>query len=416
MGLFGKKKAEKNFEFRLVNRMEKDAFFQILKEQGWIEVEPPFEFDKNWETDRIRRSAKAYALKLGAEMLVEVEDPSFSSNIYNDLVYYVLKMDPYKQPLHNAPPQHFQATPQYSPPPQQQMETLYPVPNQNQMERQHPQQMPYQGGPQNAAAGHENNPPSREPYPQEHHHQPQAMGFDPRTQHSQHPGQGHNPYEGHEQHPHQNYDPYAQPPQQQHMYEQYPQDPYGQHQPMPGYGPPPQYGQPPDHGYPPEGPRPWGGPPQQIPYQPDEEGKIRVTETKELFLKAHYGSHEEAFLHTLDNLGKMLSMETSPFKFRDNREFLHPIVRIKKGAYFHLGTREMDIVLMKEAINSYKIMGNETHGLSKVNAMRDTLVVISTLGVPTIHILPDYEELDEAGKSDITQSLFGFLECYLPKM
>ena len=76
----------------------------------------------------------------------------------------------------------------------------------------------------------------------------------------------------------------------------------------------------------------------------------------------------------------------------------------------------MDLVLMKEAINSYKIMGNETHGLSKVNAMRDILVIISTLGVPTFHILPDYEELDEAGKSDITQSLFGFLECYLPKM
>lgn len=133
-------------------------------------------------------------------------------------------------------------------------------------------------------------------------------------------------------------------------------------------------------------------------------------------MKAHYNSHEEAFLHTLDNLSKMLSMEASPFKYRDNREFLHPTVRIKKGAYFHLGTREMDLVLMKEAINSYKIMGNETHGLSKVNAMRDTLVIISTLGVPTFHILPDYEELDEAGKSDITQSLFGFLECYLPKM
>ena len=94
MGFFGKKKKDdKKFEFRLVDRLEKGQFFQILKDQGWIEVEPPFEFDKNWETDRIRRAAKAYALKLGAEMLVEVEDPSFSSNIYNDLVFYVFKMD-----------------------------------------------------------------------------------------------------------------------------------------------------------------------------------------------------------------------------------------------------------------------------------------------------------------------------------
>ena len=296
------------------------------------------------------------------------------------------------------------------------------------MENQYPQQAQHQGGPQYATAGYDNKPPARDCFPQEQHHQPPIAGYDPRLQHGQHPGQGQDPYGGQGQHPgqrqdpyggqgqdpRQNYNPYA--PQQQPMYEQYPQDPYGQNQPIPGYGPPPQQGQPPGQGYPPEGQAPWDAPPQQIPYQPDEDGKIRVTETKELFLKAHYNSHEEAFLHTLDNLSKMLSMEASPFKYRDNREFLHPTVRIKKGAYFHLGTREMDLVLMKEAINSYKIMGNETHGLSKVNAMRDTLVIISTLGVPTFHILPDYEELDEAGKSDITQSLFGFLECYLPKM
>ncbi len=112
----------------------------------------------------------------------------------------------------------------------------------------------------------------------------------------------------------------------------------------------------------------------------------------------------------------MLSMANSPFQFRDNREFLHPTVRIKKAAYFHLGTRQMDLVLMKEAVNDYKVMGNESHGLSNVNAMRDTLVVIKTLGTPTFQILPDYEELDEPAKADITQSLFGLLECYLPKM
>ena len=87
-----------------------------------------------------------------------------------------------------------------------------------------------------------------------------------------------------------------------------------------------------------------------------------------------------------------------------------------KGAYLRLGTRQMDIVLMKEAINTYKIMGNEGHTLSNVSAMRDTLVVISTLGTPTFHLISDYEELDETSKSDITQALFGFLECYLPKM
>jgi len=50
-----------------------------------------FEFDKNWDVDRIRRAARAYSQKLGADLLVEIEDPAFSSNPYNDLVYYVFK-------------------------------------------------------------------------------------------------------------------------------------------------------------------------------------------------------------------------------------------------------------------------------------------------------------------------------------
>ena len=237
--------------------------------------------------------------------------------------------------------------------------------------------------------------------------QPQQQPYDPRYPPEQQPVPGQNPYDP--QYQQQGQDPNMQGQQPPQGY-----DPYGQNrpQPMDPYGPGPY---PPGMG-PPDGGSPWGAPPEPIPYQPDEDGKIRVTETKELFLKSNYSSHEEAFLHTLDNLAKLLSMDKCPFRFLDNRTYLHPTVRIMKGAYYSLGTRQMDLVLMKEAVNDYKVMGNESHGMSNVNAMRDTLVVIKTLGTPTFQILPDYEELDEPAKADITQSLFGLLECYLPKM
>ncbi len=423
MGLFGKKKKDdKKFEFRLVNRHEKDSFFQILAQQGWFELEPPFEFDKNWDTDRIRRAAKAYSLKLGAEMLVEVDDPSFSSNIYNDLVFYVFKMDPAKQPLQPVPAQTPPQAVQYSPPPVV-VEQKYAPLDQAPARDCAPQEM-FQENPQQFGT-----PPAHDPYGQTAQRQmqgtppsnPMGQAYDPRFQPGPAPQQGQQQNQF-AQPPGQGYDPRMQRPEAAHDprmtgYNPYPQGalPYGQ-QPMPGYDPRQQFGPPPGSAYPDDGHGQWGAPPQEIPYQPDEEGRIKVTDSKELFLKGNYTSHEEAFLHTLDNLSKMLSMEQSPFRFTDQREFLHPVVRIKKKAYLHLGTRQMNLVLMKEAINDYKVMGNESHALSNVNPMRDTLVIIKTLGTPIFQILKDYEELDEQSKSDITQSLFSFLECYLPKM
>jgi len=416
MGLFGKKKKAEKFEFRLVNRYEKDSFFQILAQQGWFELEPPFEFDKNWDTDRIRRAAKAYSLKLGAEMLVEVDDPSFSSNIYNDLVFYVFKMDPTKQIPQPGPAQTPTQAVQYSAPPVA-VEQQYAPPNQPparecampEGSQQNPQQFgtkpvhdPYGQAPPRQMQG---NPPTNP--------MGQAPGqpYDPRFQQGQTPMQGHHQQNQFAQQPGPGYDP------RMTGYNPNPQaaPPYGQ-QPMPAYNPHQQFGPPPGFAYPDNGQGQWGAPPQEIPYQPDEEGRIKVTDSKELFLRSNYTSHEEAFLHTLDNLSKMLSMDQSPFKFTDKRELLHPIVSIKKKAYLHLGTRQMNLVLMKEAINDYKVMGNESHALSNVNPMRDTLVVIKTLGTPIFQILADYNELDEQSKSDITQSLFSFLECYLPKM
>jgi len=92
MGWFDKNKGNANtLDFRTVGRMDRENFFYSIRQQGWVEVTGAFEFDKNWDVERIRKSARAYALKIGAEMLVEVKDPTYSSNPYNDLVFYVFK-------------------------------------------------------------------------------------------------------------------------------------------------------------------------------------------------------------------------------------------------------------------------------------------------------------------------------------
>ena len=140
MGLFGKGKEKRvNLDFRAVNRMERENFFHLLKQQGWSELENSFEFDKNWEVERIRRAAKAYAQKLGAGLLVEIEDPAFSSNPYNDLVYYVFKKDPQPQasPPANQRQQLSQSWYRQQQPPSQQ-----PVRTQNPQYPAYPQGTP----------------------------------------------------------------------------------------------------------------------------------------------------------------------------------------------------------------------------------------------------------------------------------
>jgi len=48
--------------------------------------------------------------------------------------------------------------------------------------------------------------------------------------------------------------------------------------------------------------------------------------------------------------------------------------------------------------------------------MRDDLVLIKTEGLPRFDLMPDYDKLEEAQKSDIAKALFAFLERYLPKI
>jgi len=320
MGLFGKKKEPTtSLDFRAVNRMDRENFFQLLKQQGWIEVENAFEFDKNWDVERIRKSAKVYASRIGAEMLIEINDPSFSSNRYNDLVYYVFRR--------GGPPQPGSA-----------YQTQGSAAQQSSYHRQSGQggQMQYPGYPQG-------NQPS---------------GWQ----------------------------------QQQAAYPQNAYDPRGQ------VAAPPQF------------------PASSSPAAPT--GKKHKKGAKELYLQSTYSTYREALMDCLSNISKMLCMEPCPLPFMDNKEFIGRSVFLAKAGYNYMGVRMMDLVIVNPETDVYHILGNEGHDPTarRVLYMRDDLVLIKTEGLPRFDLMPDYDNLEDAQKSDIAKALFAFLERYLPKI
>lgn len=328
MGLFGKKKEQStSLDFRAVNRMDRGNFFQLLKQQGWIEVENAFEFDKNWDVERIRRSAKVYAARIGAEMLIEINDPSFSSNRYNDLVYYVFRR--------GAPSQQGSSFQSPNPPAQQ---SWY---DQQSAQSAQAGQMQYTGHPQ----ANQNNQWQQ----QQAAYPPNA--YDPRGQVA------------------------AQPPFSE-------------------------------------------SPPPKAPAPKAPTGKKPKKGAKELYLQSTYSTYGDALMDCLSNISKMLCMDPCPLPFVDNKEFIGRSVFLAKAGYNFMGVRLMDLVIVNPETDVYHILGNEGHDPTarRFHYMRDDLVLIKTEGLPRFDLMPDYDKLEEAQKSDIAKALFAFLERYLPKI
>lgn len=83
-------------------------------------MEDPYEFDKDWNMNKIRKAAKDYAIKQGADLLIEINDPNYSSNRHNDLVYYIFGKGNNPQMNHPGAQQKTFPQSQYSGMPQQQ--------------------------------------------------------------------------------------------------------------------------------------------------------------------------------------------------------------------------------------------------------------------------------------------------------
>lgn len=95
-GLFGKKGGLKPSDIKLciINKFDRQEFFLNLRNYGWEEVEEPFEFERNWNEKTIRKAAREHASEISADLLVEVRDNEYSTNPYNDYVYYTWRSGP----------------------------------------------------------------------------------------------------------------------------------------------------------------------------------------------------------------------------------------------------------------------------------------------------------------------------------
>jgi len=75
-----------------ITPMEKASYLDNLKGQGWTQIGSAFEAPLDLPVAQLRQTACKYGSEIGADMLVEVEDPLLSKNNYNNLVFYPWRM------------------------------------------------------------------------------------------------------------------------------------------------------------------------------------------------------------------------------------------------------------------------------------------------------------------------------------
>jgi ribosomal protein S27AE len=94
-GLFGKKdKGPKDVTLCIINKFDRDIFFQQLKDYGWEEVESAFTFDFNWSEKKIQKAATEHAHEVNGDLLIQVKDRDSARNPFNDFVYYIWRSTP----------------------------------------------------------------------------------------------------------------------------------------------------------------------------------------------------------------------------------------------------------------------------------------------------------------------------------
>lgn len=104
LGLFGKKGlSPDDVKLCIINKYDREVFFQSLRSYGWEQAEEPFEFERDWSEKTIRKAAREHSADVNADLLVEIRDRDYSTNPHNDLVYYVWRSGPYTRGLPPPP-------------------------------------------------------------------------------------------------------------------------------------------------------------------------------------------------------------------------------------------------------------------------------------------------------------------------
>jgi hypothetical protein len=131
-----------------------------------------------------------------------------------------------------------------------------------------------------------------------------------------------------------------------------------------------------------------------------------------------FTSVEQAVKINMEKLANLLANPKNTIKFYDSGELMYPKVTIRKSAYTHLGTREMDLLLIKDGVNDYKIIANETHGATggAITPMQDELFALKTLGHASYRAMEDWAYLDNEQKLAVSKCVFAFTDIYLNKL
>ncbi|MGA1848577.1 MAG: hypothetical protein ACMUHB_04475 [Thermoplasmatota archaeon] len=132
-------------------------------------------------------------------------------------------------------------------------------------------------------------------------------------------------------------------------------------------------------------------------------------------LRSSYNTLDEMVIDCLDCLGKIMIIEGNPIEFVDTGEFLYPFIRMQSAAYQHIGFRNMDVILMKEATHDFKVLGSEQHSQSQanVNPHKDELFAIKVLGGVNFLVLEEFKALEVEQKQAIANAFYSFLTNYI---
>jgi hypothetical protein len=130
-------------------------------------------------------------------------------------------------------------------------------------------------------------------------------------------------------------------------------------------------------------------------------------------LQGKYASFDEMVIDCLEVLGKILMVEGNPLHFEDTGEFLYPFIRVKKAAYQHIGFRNMDMILLKEAIHDFRLVASEQHSQTQanVNPHKDELFSIKVLGEVNYLVLEEFKKLEDEQRRNIVNTLYQYLNA-----
>ncbi len=70
---------------------QKDQYFYQLQCQGWEQLGGPMEYQMPATLDQLRAWAREYAAQNSADLIIETEDPTFSQNPHNNMVFFIFR-------------------------------------------------------------------------------------------------------------------------------------------------------------------------------------------------------------------------------------------------------------------------------------------------------------------------------------